>query len=109
MYVPEGFGTMFPYIFASEAAEYVSFLKAAFDAQQIGSTEAPDGTIANAQVRIGTTTFMVSEANERFKPSRAAFYLYVEDADQALERAVSCGAEKIMDQWICLTEIDKVV
>ena len=94
---PKGFGTMFPYIFASQASEYLRFLKAAFDAQEIGISEDPDGTIANARIRIGTTTFMVSEATEGFEPSRAAFYLYVEDADEAFKRAVSCGAEKIMD------------
>ena len=62
MYIPEGFGTVFPYLFASDAAAYLTFLERAFGAEIVGKTEAPDGTVANARVRIGTTAFMVSEA-----------------------------------------------
>ena len=65
MYIPEGFGTVFPYIFASDAAAYLTFLERAFGAEVVGRTEAPDGTVANARVRIGTTAFMVSEAGDR--------------------------------------------
>ena len=92
MYIPKGFGTVFPYIFASDAAAYLTFLERAFGAEVVGRTEAPDGTVANARVRIGTTAFMVSEAGGRFKPSRAAFYIYVEDADQTHREALACGA-----------------
>lgn len=95
MYIPDGFGTVFPYIFASNAAAYLTFLERAFGAEVVGRTEAPDGTIANARVRIGTTAFMVSEAGGRFRPSRAAFYIYVEDADQTHREALACGADDI--------------
>ena len=39
MYIPEGFGTVFPYIFASDAAAYLTFLERAFGAEIIGRTE----------------------------------------------------------------------
>jgi PhnB protein len=95
MYAPEGFGTVFPYIFASDAAAYLRFLERAFGAEVVGRTDAPDGTVANARVRIGTTAFMVSEAGGRFEPGRAAFYLYVEDADRTHREALACGADDI--------------
>ena len=95
MYIPDGFGTVFPYIFASDATAYLSFLERAFGAEVVGRTEMPDGTVANARVRIGTTTFMVSEARGEFKPSQAAFYIYVEDADQTHREALACGADDI--------------
>lgn len=95
MYIPEGYGTVFPYIFASDAAAYLSFLERAFGAQVIGRDDMPDGTVANARVRIGTTSFMVSEAGGQFEPSRASFYIYVEDADQTHRDALACGAEDI--------------
>ena len=50
MYVPEGYGTVFPYIFASDAAGYLTFLERAFGAEVVGRTDAPDGTVANARV-----------------------------------------------------------
>ncbi len=97
MYIPDGYGTMFPYIFAKEASEFVAFLEDAFDAVEVGRTVAADGSIANARVRIGTTTFMVSEASDQFKPTQSAFYLYVEDADRTFQTALSRGAEKILE------------
>jgi PhnB protein len=51
-----------------------------------------DNLIANARIRIGNTTFMVSDAGERIQPSQSAFYLYVENADESYSRALDCGA-----------------
>lgn len=97
MYVPDGFAVVIPYIFADGAGAYVSFLKAAFGAREIGRSTAPDGRIANCQLRFATATIMVSEASEQFLASSAAFYLYVADADAAMTTAEKAGAERIMD------------
>lgn len=35
---------------------------------------------------------MVSEATQRYQPMAAAYYLYVEDADLSMQRALACGA-----------------
>jgi PhnB protein len=97
MYVPEGFATVTPYIFASGADQYVRFLAAAFDAHEIGRSTTPDGRIANCQMRFDTATIMVSEASEQFPASASAFYLYVADADAAMEIAERAGAVRIME------------
>lgn len=97
MPAPPGFGTVFPYLFVSDAAAYVTFLSDAFGAVEIGRTQRPDGKIANAQVRIGDTSFMVSEATDAYPPSRCALYLYVDEADEAMARALKCGAVHEMD------------
>ena len=91
MYLPEGFGTMFPYIFARNAEQFIGFLKNAFDAEEMGRT-VRENQIANARVRIGTTAFMVSDAGEQIQPTQSAFYLYVENADATYAKALSCGA-----------------
>ena len=97
MYIPQGFGTMFPYISVSKAAEYIEFLKKALDAVEIGRTSIPNGGVANARIRIGTTSFMISEANDRLPATKSAFYLYVENANAALAKAVSNGAAKMFE------------
>ena len=97
MNIPAGFGAVTPYIFADGAAAYLEFLALAFGGEELGRSEAPNGRIANAQVRISGTTLMVSEASPRFPASRAAFYLYVDDADVAMARALGFGATHIMD------------
>jgi PhnB protein len=98
MYVPEGYGTVFPYMLVKQADKFVEFLKNAFDAREIDRTDRPDGTIANSRARIGTSTFMVSEAGEGGLGAVAgAYYLYVENADQTVAKAVAHGATKIFD------------
>jgi PhnB protein len=96
MYIPPGFQTVAPYIFAQDADRLIRFLVQAFDGEESCRTMRGD-VIANSQVRIGTTTLMVSEASERFAPSRASFYLYVADADEVMVRAVESGAELVME------------
>jgi PhnB protein len=97
MYIPEGFGTVFPYIFANSAAAYIEFLKNALGAQELNRTQTPEGRIANSIIKIGTTSFMVSEASDQFPASRSAFYIYVDDADAAYEKAIQCGGIKIFE------------
>ncbi|MCL4671871.1 MAG: VOC family protein [Sphingomonadaceae bacterium] len=97
MHVPQGFAVVTPYIFVDGGNEYVEFLDAAFGAKEIGRSLAPDGRIANCQLRFNTATIMVSDASEQFPASSGAFYLYVENADASMERALNAGAEKIMD------------
>lgn len=97
MHVPEGFGVVTPYIFVDGAADYVRFLEAAFGAREIGRSAAPDGRIANCQLRFSTTVIMVSEASAQFPATHATYYLYVADADDAMARAERAGTDKIMD------------
>ena len=97
MHVPAGFAVVTPYIFVDGGEEYVQFLEAAFGAIEIGRNVAPNGRIANCQLRFDTTTIMVSEASKQFPASSGAFYIYVDDADASMKRALNAGAEKIMD------------
>ena len=97
MYVPPGFATVTPYIFADRAEEYVRFLVEGLGGTESCRSTQPDGRIANCQVRLGTATVMVSEAGGRFPPSRASFYLYVENADEAVARALLAGGKSVME------------
>ncbi|MGE0645449.1 MAG: VOC family protein [Nitrospira sp.] len=52
----------------------------------------PNGLIQNVQVKLGTSTVMVSEATERYNPMAATYYLFAEDADASMQRALTHGA-----------------
>jgi PhnB protein len=95
MYIPPGFGTVTPYIFADDAERLVDFLIQGLGGEETCRTMRND-KIANCQVAIGTTTLMVSEASELFPPSRSSFYLYVENADASMKRALDAGASLVM-------------
>ena len=96
MSVPTGFSAITPYVFATNAGAYVDFLIQAFGAVELGRSLRPDGCIANCQLRIETATIMISEASPAFPPTPASYYVYVDDADAAMGRALAAGGDQIM-------------
>jgi PhnB protein len=97
MYIPEGYGTVFPYFVVTDAERFVDFLKNVFDASEVGRT-VMNGRIANVRIRIGTSTFMISEASEGgLKPMTGAYYVFVENADATYAKALQHGATKFFD------------
>ena len=92
MYIPHGFGTVTPYVFVDGAERFVAFLVAGLGGTEILRHLRPDGRIGNAQVRLGTSTVMVSEASTAYPAMPASYYLYVADADAAMRQAAAQGA-----------------
>lgn len=96
MFIPPGFALINPYMIVDNAQLLVDFLSQAFDAEVIHLSHRPDGKIANAQIQISGYQFMVSEATAVFPDMPASYYLYVEDADESVQQAVTAGAALIM-------------
>ena len=95
MRMPPGFNTVTPYFILEDAAAFIEFLVRGLGGEEI--LRHLDGErIANAQVRLGTSTVMVGESSALYPAMPASYYLYVADADEAMARAVSAGAEAIM-------------
>lgn len=92
MNVPEGFNTVTPYLIVDGADHFIRFLVNAFDGKELGRTTDDDDRIVHAQVRIGSSTLMISEASKDYKATSAAYYLYVDDADAVVSRALDQGA-----------------
>jgi|SRR5271163_1007107 PhnB protein len=89
--IPDGYHSVTPFLSTKGAAELVSFLKLAFGAKQIMSMPGPGGVVMHAEVNIGNSRLMVSEAMQG-EPNRGAFYLYVKDADALYNQALKAGA-----------------
>jgi PhnB protein len=95
VHIPPGFTTVFPYILVADARGYLAFLAEGLGGEVLDVLSSPDGVVRNAHVRFGDTTIIVSEARGSFEPSPGAFYLYVEDADAAMARAVAAGGRSL--------------
>ena len=96
MHIPPGFNTITPYHFVNNAPAFLEFLVQGLCGVETCRHMNGD-RIANAQVRLGNSTVMVSESSADFPAMPASYYLYVEDADDAMKKAVAAGATKIMD------------
>jgi PhnB protein len=94
MFIPTGFNTVTPYFFVERAADFLDFLVQGLGGKEI-DRHMDGNRIANAQVRLGTSTVMLSEASPAFPATAASYYLYVESADEAMTKAVTAGAAQI--------------
>jgi PhnB protein len=86
--VPEGWHTVTPRLFVSDAAKLVDFLKHAFGASGTFRSDGP------SEIRIGDSIVMVSEAGVR-EAMPTFLYLYLDDTDGAYRRALEAGATVI--------------
>ena len=96
MKIPPGFHTVTPYFFVEDAPRFLDFLLQGLGGVEIARHLEGD-RIANAQVRLGTSMVMLSEASPAFPAMPASYYLYVDSADDAMARAMTAGGKKIMD------------
>jgi PhnB protein len=88
LFIPKGWPSVIPRIFAEEPRQLVGFIKLVFDA-------AGDYQDARPSVlRIGESVIMISDAEAR-GPMSAFLYVYVEDADATFQRALNAGARSL--------------
>jgi PhnB protein len=96
MYIPEGYGTVFPYMIVKDAKQLVAFLGEVFGAEVVGTSVMPDGRVANTRLRIGTSVFMIGEAaSDGMQAMPGSYYVYVEDVDKAFASALACDATEV--------------
>jgi len=95
--IPDGYHTVTPYLIVQGAGQLIDFLKLAFDAQETERITAPDGAIAHAEVRIGDSIVMMSDAGGERAPMPSGLYLYVNDTDAVYISALRAGATSIVE------------
>ena len=95
--LPHGKHTVTPYIIVKGAAQFIDFLKEAFDAHEFGRTENPDGTIGHAEVQVGDSTLMIVDGKEEWRDTPCFLSVYVDDADEVFEQALKAGAAQVTD------------
>ena len=88
---PDGYHTVTPYLMVPDAARFVAFMAAAFDARTTEQLMRPDGKIGHTEIRIGDSVVMLSEAGGDYPATPVMLHLYVDDVDAAFERAVRAG------------------
>jgi PhnB protein len=90
----EGFTTVTPYIQTKDSA-MTEFLKQVFGAIETETTTTPRGV--HRELRIGTSMLMVGESAENAGvPVRpCAYHIFVEDPDDAFQRAIAAGATSL--------------
>ena len=82
------------------APRLIEFLKATFDAEDLGSMPTPEGKIGHAEMRVGDTIVMLANASTAegvSGPMPATVVAYVEDCDKVYQRALMAGATTLRE------------
>jgi len=98
--MPQGYHTVTPYLMVDDAASAIDYYKRAFGAKEHGRMEAPGGKIGHAALEIGDSMIMLSDPMpggsvvppRKLGGTTSSIFLYVEDVDAVVEKAVKAGA-----------------
>ncbi len=87
--------TVTPYLVVEDAEAEIKFLKSAFGATEALCERNADKTVKHAEIQVGDSLIMLSQASATWKALQAAFYLWVPDVDATYAKAVEAGAASI--------------
>lgn len=98
------FQGIIPMLVCKDAAAEIEFCRLAFHAVEVSRRTGDDNAVLHALLRIGTALIMVhgetshlaSRAPEPDGTSSVVLYLYLEDVDAAVARAVAAGAQIVL-------------
>ena len=99
--IPEGYGSVTPYLIVDGAARAIEFYKQAFGATETFRMEAPGGRVGHAEIKIGDSHVMLADEHpemgargpQTIGGSPISLVLYVEDVDATVSQAVEAGAK----------------
>jgi len=99
--VPAGYHTVNPYIVVEGVETLLHFLRVVFGATELGEREvSEDGRIDHAEVQIGDSVVMVSEASPVYPARPSVFFVYVPNVDTVFLRAQSEGVSPILEPTV---------
>ena len=86
-----------PYLIVKGADDLIAFLKQTFDAEVLARVPAPGGTVMHAEVRVGDSILEMGDAGDQWTPIAAPLHVYLENVDEAYQRAIAAGARSLYE------------
>jgi PhnB protein len=102
--IPESGQVVIAMLVCHDAASEIDFCKTTFGAVELARRTAPDGSVVHATLTIGAAMIMIhgefpalaSRAPQSDGSSPVVIYVYVDDVDKIIERAVGAGARVLI-------------
>ena len=98
--IPDGYHSITPYLYMSDARAAIDFYKRAFGAVELFRMDGENGKIGHAELRLGDSPIMLADeypdmgalSPTTIGGSPMSLLFYVDDVDHVVERAVKEGA-----------------
>ena len=102
--IPANSSVIIPMLVCKNVASQIEFCKKVFPAVELGHRPGPDGNIAHSLLTIHGEMFILeaewpslaSRAPKKDGSSSVVMFVYVEDVDAVVERALAAGAELLL-------------
>jgi PhnB protein len=89
--IPAGYNTLTPGCALRGAAKAIELYQKVFGAEQRIRFDAPDGSVAHAELKFGDSLLMLGEASDQSPAHATHLMMYVADCDSVFKRAVEAG------------------
>ena len=97
--IPPGMHSVTPHLVCADAANAIEFYKKAFNAEELGRIDGPDGKLVHGMIKIGDSVLMLVDEYPEWdslgpnarKGTSVTLHLYVEDADAQFKQAIDAG------------------
>jgi PhnB protein len=102
--IPDDSSVLIPRLVCRDPTTAITFCARTFDAVELGRRPAADGTVAHALMKIGPAMIMIeaewptltSRAPKSDGSSPVVLFVYVEDVEKTLDRAIAGGAQVLI-------------
>lgn len=94
---PDGYNSVSVYIMAERAQRVIDFLNRAFDGVNLRRFDDPNGPIMHAEVRVGDSVVMISDANATYPAFPVWLHVYVPDVDATYKKALAAGGISVQE------------
>ena len=102
--IPDSSSAVIPMLVCRDVAAAIDFCKTVFGAVELGRRPGPDGNVAHALLTISGAMVIIeaewptlaSRAPQPDGSSPVVIFVYVEDVDKVIERAVAAGATVLL-------------
>jgi len=95
--IPAGYHTITPFLIVNNGVRMIDFLQRAFGAVIRDRVDAPDGSLAHAELKIGNSMIMMGQGGGEWQPLPCMLYLYVPDCDAVFRSAVEAGGTPLQE------------
>ncbi|MFD1258516.1 VOC family protein [Mucilaginibacter terrae] len=94
--IPEGYQRIMPYLIVNGAADFFAFMQTVFGATEKMKVMRDHKLYMHAELQLGFSTIMFTDATEEYPVQNAGLFIYVADCEATYQKSLANGAISIM-------------
>ncbi|MBC7899513.1 MAG: hypothetical protein H7070_05615, partial [Saprospiraceae bacterium] len=91
MNVPAHYSPVMPYFVVPSSCDFIEFIKKVFDAKEILTVPAEDGSVTHAEYSINGGTIMLGQSGGEWKPFPCAVFVVTDKVDELYALGIEHG------------------